>query len=795
MHIQKAAVLLAASALTASAAQGPWAQCGGIGWAGDTNCVTGYYCFKQNDYYYQCIPGQASSQGPSTQSSLSTSTQSTQTVTSTGSGSSPTGGASTAWDAAYGKANAALAKLSQNEKIGIVTGVGWGKGPCVGNVSPANSIGFPSLCLQDGPLGVRYASSVTAFTPGVQAASTWDRELIRQRGQFMAEETKGVGVHVLLGPVSGALGKIAQAGRNWEGFGVDPYLAGICMSETIEAMQAVGVQATAKHYLLNEQELNRDTMSSNANDRTIHELYLWPFVDAVHSDVAAVMCSYNKLNGSWACENDRLMNQLLKSELGFRGYVMTDWNGQHSTVQSANTGLDMSMPGTDFNGGSIYWGPQLLSAVSQGQVSQDRLNDMVRRILASWYLLGQDSGYPSVNLKANVAGNHKTNVRAIAADGTVLLKNDGILPLAKPSKIAVIGSGAVKNPQGINSCVDRGCNQGALGMGWGSGTADYTYFVAPYDAISSRGQRDGTQVVLSSSDSTSNVNVAQGADVAIVVITSDSGEGYITVEGNLGDKKHLDPWHNGNQLVQAVAAVNKNVVVVVHSTGPIILETILNTNGVRAVIWGGLPSQESGNALVDVLYGDVNPNGKLPYSIAKKASDYGTSIISGDDNFSEGLYIDYRYMDKNGIVPRFEFGFGMSYTQYTYSNLQVDGVVTGGPASGNVIPGGRASLFEDVATVTATIKNSGGVAGAEVAQLYIGYPSTAPDTPPRQLRGFDKIKLGAGASGVVTFNLRRRDLSYWDSAAQNWVVPRGVFKVMVGASSRDIRLEGTITVA
>lgn len=341
---------------------------------------------------------------------------------------------------------------------------------------------------------------------------------------------------------------------------------------------------------------------------------------------------------------------------------MSDWNAQHTTNGAANSGMDMTMPGSDFNGKTILWGPQLNTAVNNGQVSKARLDDMAKRILASWYLLEQNSGYPATNLKANVQGNHKENVRAVARDGIVLLKNDdNILPLKKPSKLAVIGSSSVVNPAGRNACTDRGCNTGALGMGWGSGTADYPYFVAPYDALKTRAQSDGTTINLLSSDSTSGIaNAASGADAALVFITADSGEGYITVEGVTGDRPNLDPWHNGNQLVQAVAQANKNTIVVVHSTGPIILETILAHPGVKAVVWAGLPSQENGNALVDVLYGLVSPSGKLPYTIAKSESDYGTAVQrGGTDLFTEGLFIDYRHFDKNGIAPRYEFGFGL----------------------------------------------------------------------------------------------------------------------------------------
>lgn len=701
------------------------------------------------------------------------------------------------WDAAYESANAAVAQLSLNDKINIVTGIGWNAGgPCVGNTAAIGSIGYPSLCLQDGPLGVRYGGSVTAFTPGIQAGSTWDRTLIKQRGQFIGEEAKGCGIHVMLGPAAGGLGKIPTGGRNWEGFGADPYLQGIATEETILGFIAAGVQPTVKHYIVNEQELNRETMSSNVDDRTMHELYLWPFADAVHANVASIMCSYNKINGTWACENDSILNGLAKEELGFRGYIMTDWNAQHSTVESAVAGLDLTMPGSDYDGGSVLWGPALQQAVGSGSVSQDRVDDMVTRILASWYFYGQDQDYPPININANVQGEHKDNVRAMARDGIVLLKNDdNILPLQAPGKLALVGSAAAAGNHASNNCADRGCNEGALGMGWGSGTADYPYFVAPEDAITERAQADGTQVSTSASDSTGNVgSVVSGADAAIVFITADSGEGYITVENNVGDRVNLDPWHNGNQLVEAVAGAADNVIVVVHSVGPLILESVLSNPSVKAIVWAGLPSQENGNALVDVLYGDVSPSGKLPYTIAKAESDYGTQVVQGNDDFSEGLFVDYRHFDAEEIEPQYEFGFGLSYTTFAYSDIAAEGAPSSGPATGDIIPGGRADLWETVATVTATVTNSGETQGAEVAQLYVGYPESA-NTPPRQLRGFVKLPLDAGESAAATFELRRRDLSVWDVASQEWTVPTGEFNITVGASSRDLRLSTILTVA
>ncbi|KAI1432902.1 glycoside hydrolase family 3 protein [Xylaria sp. CBS 124048] len=700
------------------------------------------------------------------------------------------------WATALSKADAALEQLTLSDKVSLVTGIGWNNGPCVGNTAAVSSIGYPEFCTQDSPLGVRFGENANAFTPGIQAGSTWNRTLIRERGTFLGEEAKGAGVNVLLGPVCGPLGKHPNGGRNWEGFGADPYLSGIAMAETIEGMQGAGVQANAKHFILNEQELNRETISSSLDDRTMHELYLWPFANAVHADVASVMCSYNQVNGTWSCENEGTMTNLLKGELGFQGYIMSDWTAQHTTDGSANAGMDMTMPGSDFNGGTILWGPQLTSAVNSGAVPESRVTDMARRILASWYLLGQDSDYPSTNINADVQGTHKTNIRAVARDGIVLLKNDdNILPLNKPATIGLVGSAAVLGAHGQNGCTDQGCNEGALGMGWGSGTARYPYFIAPEDAITARAQTDGTQVTVSGTDDTTAVGDAvNGADVALVFITADSGEGYITVEGNAGDRNNLDPWHNGNELVQAVAALNQNVIVVVHTVGPIILETILAEPNVKAIVWAGLPSQENGNALVDVLYGDTTPSGKLTYTIAKAESDYGTTITGSDDNFTEGLFIDYRHFDHADIEPRYEFGFGLSYTNFTYSDLTITGAPTSGPATGTIIPGGRSDLWESVANASVTITNTGSVQGAEVAQLYIGFPASA-NSPPKQLRGFDKLSLDVGAAGTAEFTLLRRDLSVWDVTEQNWVVPSGEFTVFVGASSRDIRETGTITIA
>ncbi|KAF7877017.1 uncharacterized protein EAF02_008237 [Botrytis sinoallii] len=699
------------------------------------------------------------------------------------------------WNAAYTKAKTALAKLTNANKVTLVTGVGWEKGPCVGNTAAIPSIGWPAFCLQGRSFGVRYAQKVTAFPAGITTGSTWDTELMGR--------SQALGVHNQLGPVAGPLGKIPVGGRNWEGFSNDPYLSGVAMANTVEGMQAAGVQACAKHYLGNEQELNRGTMSSNIVDRVNHELYLWPFAEAVKANVASVMCSYNRFNSSYACENQALLTGLLKNELDFQGYVVSDWAAQKTTTGSANAGMDMAMPGDNFGDNNFIWGTNLLNAVTAGTVPQTRLDDMATRILASWYYLGQDTNYPVVTGWSswnggvggpNVSSTHNTVARAVARDGIVLLKNtNNALPLKKPVSLALIGQDAIVNPAGANACTDRGCDTGTLAMGWGSGTADFPYLVAPYDALKVKAATDGTTLTLSNTDSTSTgASVASAAATAIVFINSDAGEEYITVEGAKGDRINLDPWHSGNALVAAVAAVNKNTIVVVHSVGPLILESILALPNVIAIVWAGLPGQESGNALVDILYGSVSPSGKLPYTIAKTQADYGTAIASGDDSYAEGLFIDYRHFDQSSIVPRYEFGFGLSYTSFSYANLVLSSISTA-PGSSALLPGGKANLYDVIATVSVSVTNNGTVSGAEVAQLYIGFPSSVPNTPPKQLRGFKKINLAAGVANSVTFSLRRKDLSYWDTTTQSWILPAGKFNVYVGSSSRDIRLIGTLS--
>ncbi|KAA1468626.1 glycoside hydrolase family 3 protein [Dentipellis sp. KUC8613] len=811
--LQVSTALLAGFGYVA-AQQSGYGQCGGIGWTGATTCVSGWVCQEQNDYYWQCLPGSSSSS--SSHSSSSTSHSSTSGAPSStssappGQTSVPPANISPEWKAAYAKAQTAVTKLSLQDKVNLGTGVQWQKGNCVGNTPAISSINFPGLCLEDSPLGVRYADFVSAFPPGINIAATFNRTLMRQRGEALGAEFRGKGVHVALGPDMNLM-RAPAAGRNWEGFGGDPYLSGEGAFETVTGIQSAGVQACAKHYINNEQEHSRDSSSSNVDDRYQHELYLHPFLKSVQANVASVMCSYNQINGSFSCENDGTLNGLLKTELGFQGYVTSDWWATHSTSPAVNNGLDMTMPGdTATNSGVSYFGPALVSAVQSGAVPESRIDDMATRILAAWYLLGQDSGFPAVNFDAwnlnapvnthvNVQGDHASLIRTIGAASTVLLKNEGALPLKAPKTIGIVGNGAGPDSKGPNGYTDRGGDDGVLAMGWGSGTDDFPYLITPVDAITNRSKTDGTTVSssLSDTDLTSAAKVATGKDVAFVFITADSGEGYITVEGNAGDRNDLNAWHSGDALVKQVASVNKNTIVVVNSVGPIVTEAWIDHPNVTALVWSGLPGQEAGNSLVDVLYGTYNPSGRLPYTIGKSVTDYSAQVLYVSNagivpiNYTEGIFIDYRHFDAAGIEPRFEFGFGLSYTTFDYSGLTVTGSVgTGTPPSG---PGSSLDpwLHDSVITVSFSLKNNGTVAGHESPQLYTSPPTSA-NAAPFNLKGFDNIFLEPGQSQVVSFNLSRYDLSFWNVANQRWEIPAGSTGVSVGASSRDLRLNGAI---
>ncbi|KAL0257533.1 hypothetical protein SLS55_008347 [Diplodia seriata] len=764
----------------------------------------------------------------------------------------------TGWAGALEKAEAFLSNLTLEEKVSLLTGA---PGPCVGNIAPIPRVGFKGLCLQDGPLAIRQADHASAFPAGLTAAASWDRSLIHERGRLLGEEFRGKGSQIFLGPVAGPLGRSAMAGRNWEGFSPDPYLTGVAMEETILGVQSTGVQATAKHWIVNEQETQRNpedtfdpehvpnlqeqmSVSSNVDDRTIHELYVWPFANAVRAGVASVMCSYQRINGSYACQNSKTINGILKTELGFQGYVMSDWMGTHSGVASVESGLDMTMPGAwnwqpTLDGVPSWFGGNLTTAVQNGSVVETRVDDMVKRVLTPYYLLGQDEGFPGVDpssgaypavndfqpesnwyddwkaagalnneTSVDVRSNHSVHIRKLGAAGSVLLKNNGALPLKSPKNVAVLGNAAADLTNGMyphGNDYEYGC----LPSGGGSGSARFTSVVSPLEAIKARVEsEDGiVQYILNNTALTTSGTWASqihpDPDVCLVFLKTWAAEGE--------DRTNLHVNWDGDEVVTQVAANCSNTVVITTSGGLTLMPWADNEN-VTAIIAAHLPGDQLGNSIADILYGDVNPSGRLPYTIAYEEADYNfanitTSVASTNDtnawqsDFTERLLIDYRHFDYHNISVRYEFGFGLSYTTFALSALSIapasnsTSLAGAPPAAEAVTPGGTPALWDTVYTVTATVANTGDVAGAAVPQLYVELPESAGEgTPVRQLRGFDKVELQPGESKSVEFGLMRRDLSVWDVAAQEWSVPSGDFAVHVGWSSRDVQLKGTFTV-
>ncbi|KAH7033436.1 beta-glucosidase 1 [Microdochium trichocladiopsis] len=626
------------------------------------------------------------------------------------------GGWTDDWAEAYEKAVALVSRMTLAEKTNITAGTGQFMGRCVANTGSANRVGFPQLCLQDGPLGVRTTPNVTAFPAGITTGATFNKELMYQRGVAIGQEFKGKGANVYLGPSVGPLGRKPRGGRNWEGFGSDPTLQGIAGAETIRGVQDQGVIATIKHLIGNEQELYRmynpfqAAYSANIDDRTLHELYLWPFADGIHAGVGSVMAAYNDLNGSATHQNSMLLNGLLKDELGFQGFVQTDWLSQLSGVGSALAGLDMTLPGDTLANalplfGYSHWMYELSRSVLNGSVPVDRLNDMCTRIVATWYKLGQDQDYPKPNFHAwvgsangqlypgalfspsglvnefvDVQANHAVVAKQVAQEAITLLKNNGsFLPISTNVPISAFGTDARADPQGINSCTDKGCNRGTLTMGWGSGAATLPYLDDPIGSL----RRKAANVTLYDTNTFPKVPKPSSEEVAIVFISSDSGENTLTVEGNHGDRDNtgLAAYFNGDELVRKAAATYNNVMVVYHTVGTVIVEPWIDLPQVKGVLIAHLPGQEAGDSLTEVLFGETSPSGKLPYSISYSEDEYpaslslvATPLSQTQDTYSEGLYIDYRHLNKDGIKPRFAFGYGMSYTTFELSEASVSAV-------------------------------------------------------------------------------------------------------------------------
>ncbi|KAI9152198.1 putative beta-glucosidase M [Paramyrothecium foliicola] len=752
-----------------------------------------------------------------------------------------------AWSDAIAKARAFVGKLTLEEKVSLTGGASTTTA-CSGFIPGIERLDFPGLCLADAGNGVRNTDFVSSWPSGMHVGASFNKDLARKRAHFMGQEAKIKGVQVLLGPAIGPIGRVVQGGRTWEGFSPDPYLTGELVYETVSAIQEAGVIATTKHLIAQEQETHRlstysgpfqEAVSSNLDDKTMHELYLWPFYDAVRAGTASVMCSFNRLNNTYACQNSKAMNGLLKGDLGFQGWVMTDWGAQKSGVASALGGLDVAMPS-----GDGYWGSKLVEAVKNGSVPDATLDNMVTRIIASWYQLKQDSDFPApgYGMPANLSEPHtivdarnkcaKPTLFDGAVEGHVLVKNsDNALPLvgSKMKLISLFGySARAPNTNNYANTVGRdmfnawaigvqSANRTEVNMGWmgnlnltfsdiapngtivsggGSGATAQSRFSSPYDALVAQAYEDDTALFYDFESGSPLVNSA--SDACIVIGNVWASEGY--------DRPSLRDKYT-DDLILNVASQCANTIVVFQNAGVRLVDSFADHPNVTAIVFAHLPGQDSGKALISLLYGQENFSGRLPYTVARNESDYGHVLLPDltppgettkfmrypQSDFDEGTLIDYRHFDAEDIEPRYEFGFGLSYTSFEYSNLDISKTADGDfdeYPTGPVTQGGQVDLWDELVTVTADVTNTGGVDGKEVAQLYLGIPGEAV----RQLRGFKKPAIAAGNTAQVEFKLRRRDLSVWDVTAQKWRLQEGEYKIWVGRSSRDLPLEGDLKI-
>ena len=490
----------------------------------------------------------------------------------------------------------------------------------------------------------------------------------------------------------------------------------------------------------------------------------------------------------------------------------------------------MDMPGAISSGTASYFGGNITIAVKNGSMSESRLDDMIARIMTPYFHLEQNFGYPTIDpseevlnsfvpsedtqfrfvlngtKNRDVRDDHAILIRELGAASAVLLKNkDATLPLKAPKSIGVFGNDAADFTTGLYNMANLGYlgyDVGALPVGGGSGAGRFSYMVPPLDAIKARAVQDGALVQYITDNSVASNSISEivpTPEVCLVFLKTFVTEGLDRVS-------YLADW-DSSALVSTVTAKCNNTIVITHSGGANVLPWAENPN-VTAIIAAHLPGQEIGNSIVDVLYGAVNPSGKLPYTIAYDGSDYNAPIVNHtitdstspnafQSDFTEGLLIDYRHFDAANIEPRYEFGFGLSYTTFDISNLKISNVyadsLTPLPPPFPIQPGGNPSLYDVIFHATCTVSNTGPVPGAAVPQLYLSLPSSAPaGTPVKVLRGFAKVSIDVGGTAEVGFDLSRRDISYWDVVAQNWRIPKGKMMVRVGLSSRDLSVHGTV---
>jgi beta-glucosidase len=669
------------------------------------------------------------------------------------------------------RADLLIAQMTLDEKIQLVHGTGWGA-MRPGSPIPAGSnegagfvpgierLGIPAINLADSAVGVRMGAVesryATLLPSTLGAAASFDPEAAYLYGSVIGRELRDQGTNMSIG---GGVDLIREPrnGRNFEYASEDPILAGTIVGQLMKGLQAQQVMGDIKHYAFNDQETGRNILNVILDKRAMRETDLLAFQIALKiSQAAGVMCAYNKVNGDYSCENDYLLNQVLKKEWGFQGWVLSDWGGTHSTTKAALNGLDQEMPG------DVFFGAPLKKTVESGEVPEARLNDMVHRILRSMFACGVIDNPPVRSVVDPFQG--LEDAQHIAEESIVLLKNDaGLLPLnaARVASIALIGSHADVGvlSGGGSAQVDPPGGDAVTHHKGGSGWMHPIWFPSsPLKYIRAKAPQ-ATVEYNDGADPAAAAKLAKASQVAIVFVNQFMSEGR--------DAATLSLPNNQDALVSAVAAANPRTIVVIESGGPVSMPWIENVKGVLEAWYPGIGGAQ---ALAAILFGDVNPSAKLPVTFARSDADLPHPQVPGIDlkpanrpppfdvNYTEGLKVGYKWFEAEHKQPLFPFGHGLSYTTYAYSALKADGAAR---------------------TVSFSVKNTGKRAGTEVAQVYVMLPSAAGE-PFKRLVAWERVPLKAGESKTVTLKLDPLYLSLFNSGKDGWELLAGDYKAFAG---------------
>lgn len=655
-----------------------------------------------------------------------------------------------------------VSKMTLEEKAAMCSGADFW------HTEAVERLGIPASMVSDGPhglrkqddkadhLGVNESIKAVCFPAGCGTAASFNRELLKEMGEALGNECQAEGVSVILGPAVN-IKRSPLCGRNFEYYSEDPCLATEIAGALIHGVQSKNVGTSIKHFLANNQETRRLSSDSRVDERTLHEIYLAAFEGAVTKEKPwTVMCSYNRINGTYAAENHKYLTEVLRDQWKFDGYVMSDWGAVNNRVADLKAGLDLEMPASGGTNDEL-----IVRAVQSGALEESVVDTAVERILNIVFR------YEEHRDKTAVFDRDKDHelARKVAQETIVLLKNEGVLPLEEKKQIAFIGK-YVKKPRY---------------QGGGSSHINSHKVTAAWDVIKDMPNISYAQGFVDDKDQTDEalleeaVQTAAKADVAVIFAglpDSFESEGY--------DRTHMRMPDCQNELIAKVAAVQPNTIVVLHNGSPVEMPWADQVKGIVEAYLGG---QAVGGAVCDILFGKVNPSGRLPETFPKKLEDnpsYLSYIGEGDMvEYREGIFVGYRYYDKKKMDVLFPFGYGLSYTAFDYSNLRVD-----------------KKKFKDTDTVTVTVDvtNTGKMAGKEVVQLYVADKESAVIRPEKELRDFAKVELMPGETKTVSFTLGKRAFAYYNTTIHDWHVETGEFAIQIGRSSRDIVLQETVTV-